>query len=215
MFEDIIELLKDCKNFFMEFYRIDARKFRDINMQAYNDPEIINMVNKENIYYDEERNFVIINDQGKHVKPKSLTTIEKYLFNLCPKYWIFHIRLLKERAVEVIESVRCESVWPVFSPNIYIPPREEWLNEKYMDELLEILALDNNTKETYVEKSSNVVEDTGKYWVKPYRFKELIRKSNPKFWTEKKGQLLLKISMEELNAISQRFDKENMVILPE
>lgn len=70
--------------------------------------------------------------------------------------------------IEVIESVRCESVWPVFSPNIYIPPREEWLNEKYMDELLEILALDNNTKETYVTTFSNGIEHTGKRWVKPY-----------------------------------------------
>lgn len=206
---NILMFLKSCVN---HFRRHTGFKIRNMTIQAYNDEDVIRMVMAEEIYYDEERNYVIINKKGKHIPPRSLRQIEKYLFKLSPLCWLFNFRELRFNASEVIGFVLCNRKHIVWSPNIVLPPREEWLNEKYMDEIIEILSLDNQTKEVYEVYKRDGEEFKRYRYVKPYRFQELIRKSNPKYWNDKKWLLLTQISMEELNKLSKCFDGEKLVM---
>jgi hypothetical protein len=205
---NILMFLKSIVN----LLRVDGRLLRTMTLKAYKDEDIISEVLAEVIYYDEERKYVIINEKGKHIPPHSLRTIKKYLFKFAPIYWFFHLRELEIYADEVMGFVLCDKQRIEWSPNIVIPPREEWLNERYMDELIEILSIDNNTMEVYEVEIIKGEEFPRKRWVKPYRFQELIRKSNPKFWNENKNRLLLEVSIRELNKISKCFDGEKLVL---
>lgn len=177
---------------------LDAPSIQDVVAMVQANTVWMELSHSEQLYLDEDMNYVALNQQGQHIYPQCLMQLRRLLVDYSPRYWSEHDTELDTYVRNVFDAV-CRRDLDL-SPNVVLPPKKEWSNRANKDRLKNILDTDPACTSSFsIWNSINdkALQFSAKSNTRLDMMIRLIRESNPIYWAGREG-LLTHIAKSEL-----------------